>query len=279
MSASDLAALGVLPGASRWIGPCKIGAFDGQQVTLFSGGDIVSGSFTLTLDGETTSAIAFPPTVNGVKSALEALLSVGAGNVDVNVQDNTDLTVVFHDALATELMTADGSGLVGPSSPYTVNVAGAETWPVELFTPAAGDVVEDFLHHIPTAFDSDNGPYLLYTDTPDNPSSGAAWTNPSGGQGVPGDGGIDLSAATTDFTNFTGYGSASVRSQPTSLLILLAAWANTAATTGTDFYNNLPAVVKNSVPVYAYVNHILAPPTAGEVWIWVKVSTPAPMDD
>ncbi len=259
----------------RWVGPLKIGCFDGQSI-----GNVGAegGTFTLSLAGQTTTAIAFNCTAVQMQSALAALSNVGAGNVTVTLTgpdfSNSDASVVFKSGIATELLTSDSSGLTGPDSPYTIAPTGSTSWAAELFTPAVGDIIEDFMHYIPVNFDADDDPYLIYTDTPDAPDDSASWSNPTDNQAVPSPGGINLNAVQTDFTNFTGSGSSSVVGQPTSLQVLIASWANSAAATGTDFYSNLPTMALNAVPVYALVNQIKQIPTQGEVWIWAKVSTP-----
>jgi hypothetical protein len=46
------------PGVAQWIGPYKINAFQGQTI-LTGGGDVDGGTFTLTLEGQTTAPIAW----------------------------------------------------------------------------------------------------------------------------------------------------------------------------------------------------------------------------
>lgn len=50
-----------------------------QSVSM--GGTVTGGSFTLTLDGQTTAAIAWDATAAAVQAALEALSNVGTGKV------------------------------------------------------------------------------------------------------------------------------------------------------------------------------------------------------
>lgn len=66
------------PGLTSLMG--RLGFDSRWLVTL---GTPSAGTFTLTVDGQTTTALAYTATAAAVKSALEALSSVGAGNVIV----------------------------------------------------------------------------------------------------------------------------------------------------------------------------------------------------
>lgn len=87
------------------------------QSVLVSGA--TAGTFTLTFDGQTTSALAFGAGANVVQNALAALSNIGIGNVTVNVtatDSNTDheYAIYFIGALgnaAQSMLTADGSML------------------------------------------------------------------------------------------------------------------------------------------------------------------------
>ncbi|MGC0365004.1 hypothetical protein ABH922_002988 [Rhodococcus sp. 27YEA15] len=76
-----------------------------------------AGTWNVYVDGETTAGIAFNPTAAAVKSALEALPTVGAGNVDVTGSTGGPFTVVFKNGAG--VVTASGSGLT-PSGTVTV---------------------------------------------------------------------------------------------------------------------------------------------------------------
>lgn len=96
-----------------------------QTVTIT--GSPTGGTFTLTYSGQTTSGIAYNATANAVKSALQALSTVGNGNVAVTGSAGGPYTVTFQGDLAginAAAMTASGAGLTGGSSP-AVNVATA----------------------------------------------------------------------------------------------------------------------------------------------------------
>ncbi|MBA2227575.1 sialidase family protein, partial [Thermogemmata fonticola] len=88
-----------------------IGASEVQTVTL---GGSSSGSFTLTFEGHSTSALPFGATAAQVESALNALPSIGGvgGRVSVSRTGNV-LTIAFDDVLAgadQPALSAAGSG-------------------------------------------------------------------------------------------------------------------------------------------------------------------------
>jgi P22 coat protein - gene protein 5 len=90
-------------------------------------GSPTGGTFTLTYSGQTTSGIAYNATANTVKTALQALSTVGNGNVSVSGSAGGPYTVTFQGDLAgvnAAAMTASGAGLTGGSSP-AVNIATA----------------------------------------------------------------------------------------------------------------------------------------------------------
>lgn len=82
-----------------------------QQAALKAG----SGSFTLSFGGQTTAAISAGAVPSAVQSALEALTSIGTGNVAVS--QLAPYRIEFQGTLAgasEALITGDGSGLAGP---------------------------------------------------------------------------------------------------------------------------------------------------------------------
>jgi hypothetical protein len=85
-----------------------------QTVTVAA----TAGSFTLSFQGHTTTALAFDATPAAVQAALEALPSVGAGNVAVSGA----YAVRFVNRLGLSpmsLLVADGAGLTGTVSVVT----------------------------------------------------------------------------------------------------------------------------------------------------------------
>jgi hypothetical protein len=102
-----------------------VGAREKQTVTI--NGGPTGGTFTLTFGGQTTSAIAYNAAAATVEAALEALSTIGQGNVQVTGNAGGPYTVEFVGQLANQnvaAMTADGSSLTGGSSP-SVSVATA----------------------------------------------------------------------------------------------------------------------------------------------------------
>jgi hypothetical protein len=85
-------------------------------------GTATGGTFTLTFNGQTTAAIAFGATAAAVKAALELLSTIGTGNVAVSGANGGPWTVTFQAALERTALqlTASGTSLTGPDSPYTV---------------------------------------------------------------------------------------------------------------------------------------------------------------
>jgi hypothetical protein len=107
-----------------------------QQWTLTI--DATGGTFTLTLNSETTGNIAYDATSATVQTALEALASVTAG--DVTVSGDGPHTITAAGALAnisTNTLTSDAALLTGATSTATIAVVqdGTTTWQVT-FTPA-----------------------------------------------------------------------------------------------------------------------------------------------
>lgn len=96
-----------------------LGTNEAQTVTIT--GTPTGGTFTLTFKGQTTAAIAYNATAAAVQSALEALSTIGAGNVTAagGPLPGTAVTVTFVGNLGNSnvtQMTAAGS-LTGGTSP------------------------------------------------------------------------------------------------------------------------------------------------------------------
>jgi hypothetical protein len=96
-----------------------------------------AGTFTLTYNGQTTSGIAYNAAASAVDTALEALSSIGAGNVTVTGNAGGPYTVTFTGPLANSplALTGSGAGLTGGTfSVAAANAASASRrW---LYTPA-----------------------------------------------------------------------------------------------------------------------------------------------
>lgn len=92
-----------------------------QTVTLT--GSPAGGNFTLTFGGNTTANIAYNASAATVQTRLEALASIGSGNVSVTGSAGGPWTVQFIGSLALAnqaQMTKDASGLTGGTSPDVV---------------------------------------------------------------------------------------------------------------------------------------------------------------
>jgi hypothetical protein len=102
--------------------PCKVyvvasPAGNSQQVVTLGGlggGD----TFTLTFEGETTDAIASSATAATVKTDLEGLAGIGAGNVDVSGAAGGPYTVTFQGTFAKQ----DVSLMTGTATNGTVTI-------------------------------------------------------------------------------------------------------------------------------------------------------------
>lgn len=110
-----------------------------QSVTITGGP--TGGTFTLTFNAQTTAAIAFDATAAAVQSALQALSSVGAGNVTTSggPLPGTAVSVTFVGALGLQdvpQMTATSSltGGTTPAVAIATSTAGSATSPAAAFT-------------------------------------------------------------------------------------------------------------------------------------------------
>lgn len=100
-----------------------------EKQTATIGGSPTGGTFTLTFSGQTTGTIAYNASAATVEAALEALSTIGQGNVQVTGSAGGPYTVEFVGALAGQnlaAMTADASGLTGGTSP-SVTIATAQS--------------------------------------------------------------------------------------------------------------------------------------------------------
>jgi hypothetical protein len=117
--------------ANGMFGPYAGRVAEVQTVTIT--GTPTGGTFTLTLEGGTTAAIAFNATAAAVQAALEALPAVDPGSVTVagGPGPGTAYTVTFNTGGGdVAQMTASGASLTGGTSPavgVTTTTAGAST--------------------------------------------------------------------------------------------------------------------------------------------------------
>jgi hypothetical protein len=102
------------------------------------------GTFTLTLEGETTAAIAYNATAAAVQTALEGLSNLAPGDVTVTGAAGGPYTITFGGARAgadVPQMTASGAGLTGGTSP----AVGVATTTAGGATVAGAGTAEGFL--------------------------------------------------------------------------------------------------------------------------------------
>lgn len=105
-----------------------------------------AGTFTVTHNTNTTSALAYDLTASAFQTALEGLASIGSGNVTV-VEVADVYTITFAGTLANtaQTITVDGSGLTASNSHVLTQAQdGSTTWEVT-FSPAiaSGSVPSD----------------------------------------------------------------------------------------------------------------------------------------
>lgn len=82
-----------------------------------------AGTFTITHDGQTTSALAYNASAADVQNALCALSNVGVGNLTVN--NNAPYVIYFGGTLgevAQTMLTVNASGLTGTTPTATVTL-------------------------------------------------------------------------------------------------------------------------------------------------------------
>jgi hypothetical protein len=108
-------------------GPYAGEASEVQTATITGGPS--GGTFTLTLSGETTAAIAYNATAAAVQSALEALPSVQAGDVTVTGSAGGPYTLTFGGNYA---------GANVPAVTATPSLTGGSTPGVTMATPTPG---------------------------------------------------------------------------------------------------------------------------------------------
>ena len=111
-----------------------------------TGATVGGGTFTVTVDGQTTSALAYDLADTALITALEGLSSVGAGNVTAS--EATDVyTITFQGDLANTAvtLTVDGASLTNPDTEVLTTVHAGDTTYEVTFTPAiaSGSVPAD----------------------------------------------------------------------------------------------------------------------------------------
>lgn len=121
-------------GADLWLSAtdkklCDTDPGQNEQVTVTLVGSPTGGTFTLTFGGQTTSAIAYNAAASAVQTALEALSTIGNGNVIVTGSAGGPYTVEFVNDLGRQgvgAVTGDGSSLTGTGDDEDVEIAVAQ---------------------------------------------------------------------------------------------------------------------------------------------------------
>lgn len=111
-----------------------------QQWTLdLTTAVVVGGTFDITLNGATSSAVAFDVTGSALQALLEALGGIGVGQITVAEASGPIHTITFAGTLAniaTNTLTVDGASLTNADTEVVINTqTGLITWEVT-FTPA-----------------------------------------------------------------------------------------------------------------------------------------------
>lgn len=97
-----------------------------EQQTVTIGGTPTGGTFALTFDGQTTSALAYNASAATVEAALEALSTIGVGNVRVTGAAGGPYTVEFMGVLGKQnnaALTVDITLLTGGTPTGTIATA------------------------------------------------------------------------------------------------------------------------------------------------------------
>jgi len=115
------------PAALKLINPETFGA---QVQTVKVTGSPTGGTFTLTVGGQTTAAIAYNASASAVKAAVAALSTVGSGNVQVtgtSLSDSNgfDVSWAGSNAATSQTITATASLTGGTSPAVTVTLKSA----------------------------------------------------------------------------------------------------------------------------------------------------------
>lgn len=116
--------------------------------TLTITGTPTGGTWTATVGGQTTAGIAYNAIAAAVKSAIEALSTVGTGNsvVGGGPGPGTPWTVQLTGPAGGQALTVSGAGLTGGTSPAIANVATGGTGAAEVENvPIVGNQLDCFI--------------------------------------------------------------------------------------------------------------------------------------
>ncbi len=91
---------------------------DQEVDTVTITGSPTGGTFTITVAGQTTSALAYNAvSTTTVQTAVQALSTVGTGNATVTGSAGGPYTIIFAASLGAMTVTASGASLTGGSTP------------------------------------------------------------------------------------------------------------------------------------------------------------------
>jgi RTX calcium-binding nonapeptide repeat (4 copies) len=86
------------------------------------------GTFTITVNGQTTGALAYNITAAALQTAIANLLGIGTGKVAVTA-NGAGYTITFDKSLGSVTSSADGSKLTGTDGFFVLNTMGGATTP------------------------------------------------------------------------------------------------------------------------------------------------------
>lgn len=117
----------------------RIGVREVQTIQIT--GSPTGGTFTITLEGETTSALAYNASANAVEQALNSLPSRQPGDVSVTLSGST-YTLTFRNGMGNVTQVTTTNSFTGGTSPDTTigtTTAGAGSGKFGPYDPAATD--------------------------------------------------------------------------------------------------------------------------------------------
>jgi len=127
------------------------------------------GTYTLTYEGQTTSAIAYNADTDTIKAALEALSTVNTGDITVgggaNGLADGDITFTFSNILGdVSMIYADGSNLVDAGDPTVVETTKGVAAYISRSSNTVDDVIYGVALHLHDTTDADGEELTLTRD-------------------------------------------------------------------------------------------------------------------
>ncbi len=218
-----------------------------------------SGTFTLTVNGETTAAIAFDASLEDMLAAIILLPGVTPDDVGIDDLGGIGFALGFLD----DPVTGNDGGLTGET--VELIITGSDRC-VEVFTLADGDILDNAICQRITPFTA--GASARLTDSPSDEVANTVWSAPFRGASALGKS-WDV-ASGDEFTSMTGRGDFSSPGR------VGARQVSYSSDDVTEWYVTLPARAKVDTPIYL---HVFADDwslvDAGEIEILVSTYTPA----